>query len=378
MALTNLAAETQELKLWAKEVMRVARKKSEIEKFVGSGEDAMVQKVTELRTDVKGTKAIITLVPNLNATPVVGDATLTGNEASLVGYDQEIVIDQVRQGLKSAGRMTDKKSILNFRKTARNALGQWLSEMIDTMAFLKLSSLPYSRKLDGGTYSGSAGYRLEDLAFANAGGTVPTGRRVVSLQGSAGSAPVWQSGFAATGTLRKLTYADVVNLKAIAKEEGIKPVYKEGVGDLYYLFVTPTGMSQLKLDADFIANVRHAGIRGDKNSLFAGTTSYVMVDGVMVIESFYVFHTRGAAAPNKMGSAGTQEGQRALLCGAQALGYCDLGDPLWDEADVTDYGNQPGIGISKILGFEKFKFKGSWRDAANLQDYGVICVDTAL
>ena len=104
------------------------------------------------------------------------------------------------------------------------------------------------------------------------------------------------------------------------------------------MFVTPQQMAKLKLDSDFLANVRNAGVRGMDNSLFAGTTS-VMVDGVMIHEYRHVFNTVGASSGSKWGSGGTVNGARALFCGAQALGMADIGAPEMVE-EVFDYKNQ--------------------------------------
>jgi N4-gp56 family major capsid protein len=165
-------------------------------------------------------------------------------------------------------------------------------------------------------------------------------------------------------------------LKAHAKDNYIRGIKGTGGDEVYHLFMTPQGMAQLKLDADFIANVRHAGVRGDKNSLFKGTNS-VMVDGMIIHEFRHVFDTRGAASGSKMCASGTTEGQRMLLCGAQALGMADLGAAYWDE-DYFDYNNQPGIACGKIFGFLKPQFKGNPANPTLLEDFGVITVDTAL
>lgn len=376
MALTNLASgTTEELKLWAKDLWKVARRKSFAEKFTGDGANSIIQRVREFKSDNKGAKAVITLVPDLTGDGVTGDYQLTGNEQNITAYDQVIQVDQLRAGMKSAGRMPERKALVDFRKTARDQLGYWLANRRDQMTFLALSGIPFTKNND---YTNRAtlatGLNLGDLAFA-ADVAAPTNKRVVALIGTNTISD--ESGFATTGTLRKLTYADVVNLKAIAKERGIRGVTTEGGDEVYHLFLTPTGMAQLKLDPDFIANVRHAGVRGPANDLFVGTND-VLVDGVVIHEFNYVVSTRGAASGSRMGSTGTQHGQRALLCGAQALGVADIGDPYWDEADVNDYNNQFGIGIGKIFGMRKTKFKGSWDDPTNVQDFGVLCVDTAI
>jgi len=148
------------------------------------------------------------------------------------------------------------------------------------------------------------------------------------------------------------------------------------------MFVTPQQMANLKLDTDFIANVRNAGVRGSSNSLFAGTSS-LMVDGVMIHEFRHVFNTSGAttgtsgnagAAGYKWGANADVVGGRALFCGAQALALADIGLPEMVE-DTFDYGNQSGISVGKIFGLRKPKYNSDI--SGSVQDFGVICLDTA-
>jgi hypothetical protein len=171
-------------------------------------------------------------------------------------------------------------------------------------------------------------------------------------------------------------------LKAYAKDQYIRGIRGAGNQETYHMFVTPSQMANLKLDADFIANVRNAGVRGASNSLFAGSSS-LMVDGVMIHEFRHVFNTSGAttgassnagAAGYKWGADASIVGGRALFCGAQALALADIGLPEMVE-DTFDYGNQSGISVGKIFGFRKPKYNSDI--TGDVQDFGVICLDTA-
>ena len=63
-----------------------------------------------------------------------------------------------------------------------------------------------------------------------------------------------------------------------------------------------------------------------------------------------------------------------LFCGAQALGYADIGAPDWVEKGF-DYDNQQAIATGKIVGFKKPVFKSQKTNTQ--EDFGVICVDMA-
>ena len=173
-----------------------------------------------------------------------------------------------------------------------------------------------------------------------------------------------------------------MDLKAYAKDNYIRGVRGAGNDEMFHLFVTPQVMADLKLDSDFLANVRNAGIRGPQSSLFAGSSS-LMVDGVMVHEFRHVFDTSGATSgsSSNAGSAGYKWGANAdvngsacLFCGAQALAMADIGLPEMVE-DNFDYGNQNGISIGKIFGLRKPKYQSDHNSA--VEDFGVIRLDVA-
>ena len=371
MSTTNFALLTDEQKTtWARDFWRGARENSFLSKFTGKGHNAMIQSIDQLTKSEKGTRAVLTLVADLEGDGVAGDGTLEGNEEAMKAYDTVIQIDQLRHANRLEGRMADQKSIVTFRDQSKDKLSYWMGDRLDQMGILTLSSLPYTLNMDGSTRASTT---LSQLEFAPDDAVAPSANRCVHLKSSGITAGTGYS--AADGVLTALTYADIVNLKAFAKDNKIRGIKGTGNQEVYHLFTTPLGMAKLKLDPDFIANVRHAGVRGEKSSLFAGTNS-VMVDGVIIHEFGHIFDTRGAASGSKMGSSGNDNGQRALLCGAQAMGMADLGHPTWDE-DYFDYNNQPGIAIGKIFGFLKPQFKGNLSSPTTKEDFGVVTVDTA-
>lgn len=377
MALTNFAALTNEQKTaWAMETWSHARNMAFINRFVGKGTNSLIQRITELKKDEKGARAVMTLVADLLNDGVTGDYNLEGNEEELKAYDHVIQMDQLRNANVLEGRMADQKSIVNFRKESKDKLAYWLADRLDQMAFLTLSSIPYTRSNTGALRPvKTTGQNLGDLEFAPDLAAAPTANRGFHLTSGGINTG---SGFTATdGSLVPLSYSSLLRIKAAAKDKYIKGIRGKGGDEVYHMFVTPEGMADLKLDTDFIANVRHAGVRGDKNSLFAGTDS-VMVDGLIIHEFRHVFNTRNAASGDGFGvTNGDDVGQRALLCGAQSLGMADIGPGYWDEDDF-DYNNRPGIAYGKILGFTKPQFKGNPFDPDTKDDFSVMCIDTAL
>lgn len=371
--LTNFASlTTEQLTAWSRDFWRVARNASFINKFAGSGPNAMVQRISELTKSDKGTRAVFTLIAEAQGDGITGDNTMEGNEEALRAYDMVVNIDQLRFANRIQGRMADQKSVVNFREASRDILAYQMADRIDQLAFLTLSGVAYSKKTNGATRAvlPGAGQNLTDLEFA-ADVSAPTTNR--HLRWVAASTALATGATASVVATDYMSYRAIVELKTFAKDHYVRGI-RQGNDEVYHLFVTPKQMAKLKLDADFLANVRNAGVRGDANSLFAGTTS-VMVDGVMVHEYRHVYNTSGAASGSKWGASGTVDGARALFCGAQALAMADIGPPQMVE-DVFDYQNQSGISIGKIFGFKKPKFRSDYDSA--VEDFGVICLDTAI
>lgn len=381
MALTNFASLTSnQLTAWSRDFWQVARNMSFINQFAGSGQNAMVQRITELTKNEKGTKAVITLLADMTGDGVTGDNTLEGNEEALRAYDITVELDQLRFANRIAGRLADQKSVVNFREQSRDALAYAMADRMDQLAFLTLSGIAYTSKTNGAlrTTSGTTGLELVDLEFAS-DVSAPTTNRHRRWDATSG---LVAGDTTATAAADKISYECIVNLKAYAKDNYIRGLRGAGNEEVFHLFLTPQQMASLKLDSDFLANVRNAGVRGSSNSLFAGTSS-LMVDGVMVHEFRHVFSTEGAtagtsanagAAGYKWGADADVNGARALFCGAQALAMADIGNPEIVE-DTFDYSNQAGISIGKIFGLRKPKYNSDYN--SGVEDFGVIALDTA-
>ena len=373
---TNFGLLTDEQKTtWGRDLWRIARNNSFLDAFTGSGINAMVQKVNYLTKSEKGTRAVISLLQDLNGDGIVGDSQLEGFEEAMNSFEMVIQIDQLRNANRIAGRMADQKSIINFRENSRDVLAYWLADRMDQMAFLTLSGVAYTQTTNGVARTvNPSGQNLGDLDFA-ADVTAPT--RAVSWDGTSIAASTFADVAAAatidiagTGTA---SYKMIVELRAKARDEFLRGVKGEQGNELYHMFVTPQAMKSLKLDTDFLANVRNAGVRGGSNPLFAGSASY-LVDGVMIHEFRHTYHTSVVAS----GDTNPTKQARALFCGAQAMAFADIGAPNWVE-DNYDYQNQSGISVSKIFGMKKSVFKQgptvSGTPADLLLDHGLMTVD---
>lgn len=379
MANTNFSSLTSEqLTIWSRDFWRVARNMSFINQFAGSGPNAMVQRISELTQSEKGARAVITLLADMTGDGVVGDNTLEGNEEALRAYDIVVQLDQLRFANRLAGRLADQKSVVNFREHSRDALAYAMADRIDQLAFLTLSGIDYSLKNSGAARSVlSSGQNLDDLAFSS-DVTAPTSNRHRRVSGT----DITGGDVTAITSSDTLSYKNIVQLKAYAKDNYIRGIRGAGNEEIYHMFVSPQVMADLKLDSDFLANVRNAGVRGPNNELFSGSSS-LMVDGVMIHEFRHVFNTANAttgtsanagAAGYKWGADADVNGSACIFAGAQALAMADIGLPEIVE-DTFDYGNQNGISIGKIFGLKKPKYNSDYNGST--EDFGVIRLDVA-
>jgi N4-gp56 family major capsid protein len=363
MAVTNFGKLTDEQKtVWAMEFWKQAREQAFITRFLGTGPNSLIQHITELKKTEKGTRAVITLLADLEGDGVVGDRTLEGNEESPKAYDKVITVDQMRNGEKLEGRMADQASVVNFRENARDTLAYWAANRLDQLAFLTLAGRSYAYHTDGRLRIGSDLINLDFAADLKA----PSAKRVGRWDSAAKEFIVGDGQNTVTAADTP-TWELFVQLHAYAQENHIRGVNRGGE-ETYHAFLSPTAMSRLKLDPTYLQNLRHATSKGANEKLFSGGS--VNIDGIVLHTFRHVPNTRLAQIGSKFGASGDVDGCQILFCGAQALAFAQIGKPGWDEVPF-DYNAQPGIAIHQIIGFLKPQFPTQYSGGSE-EDHGVI------
>jgi N4-gp56 family major capsid protein len=377
MALTNFAALTQEqLTLWQRDLWKQARIHSFMNRFMGDGPNSMIQRISQLKKDQKGSRAVITLLADLVGDGVAGDRQLEGNEEAMQVFDQVIRIDQLRHATRHLGRMADQKSVVEFRRNAKDVLSYWHANRHDQIAFLTLSGVGYAVHNNGAPRVGSD---LVNLEYAADVKPLTANRRLrwngttklletngATTSVAAADTPMWEM---------------FVQLKAYAKTQRIRGVNVDGE-ETYHVFLSPLAMAKLKLDPTYQLNLRHAQEKGGKNPLFTGNE--VKIDNLFIHEHLNVFNTSGASGSvlipkggplhSKWGATGDVDGCQVLFCGAQSMGFADIGDPYWDE-EGYDYSNSQGISVGKISGFLNPQFMSPV--TGSVENHGMLSVYVA-
>lgn len=365
MAATNFGAlSTAEVRAWSSKIWMAGRDSNFwfSNGFIGEGQGNVIERVTELTETKRGRVCTMNLVADMQGDGVVGDNLMEGNEESLSNDTIEIRIDQLRHGVRSAGRMQEQATVIRFRAQGKDKLGFWMGDKLDELMFLTISGVSYSTKLDGSSRASTS--QLPQLTFASDVSAPTSGRKYYA--GSATS----------TATLTasdKMTWNLIVNVQAYAKRKRMKPI-RSGGREYYAMVMSTEQMRDLKTDNTYQTLVSKAGPRGDNSKLFTGAVA--VVEGVILYDHQKVYNTLGLASSSKWGSGGTVDGAQALLLGAQALGFAQLGNVDWAESDNTDYGNRPGIAVGRIVGIVKPAWKSLF-DSNTRQDFGVMSVYTA-
>lgn len=366
MADTNFGALTSEQKtVWERDVWKNGRNANFFSRFVG-GAGAMVHRITELTQDERGSRAVMTLVADLEGDGVVGDNELEGNEEAIKAYDRVVNIDQMRHANKSKGRMAEQGSVVRFREQSRDVLGYWAGDRLTQLMFLTLSGVAYSLNPDSTARVGS---QFPSLSFAG-DVAAPSTNRYFNWEGTTTDTLI--AGNTATVAAGDTPTFDMLTLmKAKAQENLLKPI--RGEGDMagmesYFVFMTPGGMAELKKDDRFHQALRDAMPRTPNNPLFKGANVYY-IDGMAIYVHNHVVHSA------TWGSGSNVAGQAVLMCGAQAIGFADIGMGEWVEKSF-DYDSKPGISYSKICGLHKPQFMSATTGA--VEDFGVIRVNTAV
>jgi N4-gp56 family major capsid protein len=370
MALTNFAALSDEqLTVWSRRFWSEARNRSFVMPFAGDSENAMIQRITELTQTNSGNRCVITLVNEATGDGIVGDNQAKGNEEALGQDDNVVLYDQIRFAHANTGRMADQKAVVKFRNVAKDQIANRHQQVMDELAFLTLSGVAYTFKPDGTTRVGSQLSQLEYAADVSA----PTAARHRRWDATSG---LVAGDTSAVDTPDTPTWEMLVDIKAYAQNTYLKPIRTDDGIDVWNVFLSVDGMAALKKDDNFLAAWKDARERGESNPIFKGTPHGgkrgIYIDGLNIMEYRNVFH------PSTWGSGGNISGQRILVCGAQALGFADpmgIGAPGWDE-EKDDYNNRYGIAGRKVYGFKKPTFFNTYTQS--VEDFGVLCVDTAV
>lgn len=334
-------------------------KKSYFEKkFVGTDENSVIQRKTELESDA-GDRVSFDLSVQLRGQATEGDARLEGKEENQKFYTDEVVIDQTRHAVSAGGRMTRKRTSHNLRGNARRLLSDYWARFCDEMMFIYLSgargsNLDFLFPLD---WQGRAGNAIQ-----------PPDAGHLLYGGDATSKATLEAADVMTREVIERASVKAQMLQAQDPEAAnMVPVSIDG--ESHYVCVMspfqaynlrtsegPTGWLEIQKAA--------AAAEGSKNKIFRG--------GLGMIDNVVLHRHERAIRFSDYGAGSNVAAARALFMGRQAgvVAYGTTGGMRWDWKETKkDYDNEPAVASGAIFGFKKTRF--------NNRDFGVLSIDTA-
>ena len=342
----------------------VGRKSYFNKKFMGVGEESQtpIQMLPSLEND-QGDTISYDLVMQLKMKPIQGDNILRGKEEDLKFYTDSLLIDQMRGGVNTGGKMTRKRTIHDLRKIARVRQSDWWSRLFDETLFMYLS----------GARGVNADF-IEDTSF-----TGYAGNSLVAPDAS----HILYGGVA--GSKGALASTDKMNLtlieRAVARAEtmgrgtsgtpAIQPVMIDGE-EHYVLVMHPWCEFDVRTNA-----TTGQWLDIQKSAAAADGRNSPIFKGALGLHNNVILHKhRGAIRFSDYG-AGAVAAARNLFMGRQAavVAFGSPGTGLrfdWNE-ELEDRGNQVVITTASIFGVKKTAFS----IAGTSTDFGVLSLDTA-
>lgn len=348
MASTSYGVNAAEaVKLWRKKLAREALKATWIGKFTGESDDSLIQIFDETGKG-SGDRVTVILRMQLTGDGVLGDGTLEGNEESLATYTDNLLINQLRHGVRSAGKMSEQRIPFKHREEAMMGLKDWWAGRLDVSFFNQIG-----------------------------GNLTQADTRYTGLNATLGPSTGFQMWPAAITTDETLGSTNTFTLDlidtAVATAKTLTPVIRPVMVNgnaMYVLFLHPWQVKSMRTNTSTgqWLDIQKAAVQGDgskSNPIFTGALG--VYNNVIIHEAVRV--PFGANSTTKAKVASTR---RAVMCGAQsaAIGFGEdysFNKFDWNE-ELFDYGNQLGVEAGAIWGIKKLQF--------NSLDFSTIVIST--
>lgn len=357
--------------IWQKALYKNVKDNLFFKKFMGTGDDNIIQIKEDLKKD-KGDTITVPITYKLTGNGVVDDGEMEGNEEAITAYSDSIVISQVRNAVRMTGELDEQTNVYNMRDDAKGKLSMWAQEYLERQFFHKLGGVNNVLLTDvAGNVVGTR------AAWSNAPTQVPTADTAAGY-GDRYLCADYTNGADSLASTDLITPELISRAKVKASQRQsngapkMRPIKVNGL-DHYVLFVHPWQAFDLRNNATFAQAQRDAAPRGLDNPIFTGALG--MWDNVIIHEHEYVpyLDISSTAGHNfNAAAAGTDFSAdcfRALLCGAQAAVWANTSKSFMMREKDFDYGNKVGHSTGILGGVQKVTFNGV--------DYGVLCVDTA-
>ena len=344
MAQTSYGVNAPEaVKLWRKTLFEEALKATWVGKFLGEGSDSILQLLDDTGKSA-GDRVTTTLRMQLGADGVVGDGTLEGNEEALITYTDNLLINQLRNAVRSGGKMSDQRIPWSVREEAMTGLADWFAARFDFGFFNQVC--------------GNVSQPLIQYTGLNAPIAPDANHRVTVTAHTTDQT---------LDSTDKFVLGHIDQAVAAAKlaTPVIRPIMVNGEAK-YVAVLHPNCVTDLRSNTNTgqWLDIQKAAVTGDgsaRNPIYTGALGEY--NGCVLHES-----TRIPNGSNSSSGVAVANTRRNVLMGAQAavigFGQGQSMDAMdWAE-ELFDYGNQLGVAANCIFGIKKSQY--------NSADYGTM------
>lgn len=351
MAVTAFGTnDAQTVKIWSSLTMREALKKTLMHKFLGSGKDSIIQRLTELEKSA-GDTIKYDLLMQMTGDGIKGDNRMRDNEEALVYYQDSVAIDQLRNA-HAFRRMSQQRTLHDMRSDAKTNLAEWFAGTYDEYMFDYLC---------GNT----------NRSHANTGLAPDSDHYIMSGDVSKTGVIATDEGNLSNNDQFQLADMDYAKEAALTLTPPIRPVKIDG-GEYYVVVLHTHSVTDLRLDIANSAYVSwpdiqmYANKRGLSNPIFSGSLG--VYNGMVLYDSTRIYSPVSNVRRNLF--LGAQAGVFAMGSAYDSIEKERVGkDNLMSWFEQTDdYGNEKGISVGCIFGMKGTRF--------NSKDFGKIVISS--
>lgn len=347
------------VKKWSgKLFLETAKKSYWDQRFVGEGENNIIQKKTDLESDA-GDKISFDLSVQLRGKPTQGDNRVKGTEENLKFYTDEVIIDQTRKTVSAGGKMTRKRSVHNLRQVAKDRLSDYWAMYIDELYFMYMAGArgineDFIETLD---FTGHAGNAMQ----------APDSYHLIYGGDATSKATIDAADTMSRMVIERASVKARMMRALDPKTANMMPVNVNSEKH-YVCLMSPFQEHDLRnetgergwLDVQKAA----AGAEGKNSPIFKG--------GIGMINKVVLHSHESVVRFGDYGAGSNVKAARALFMGRQAgvLAFGTAGGTrfTWKE-EMDDFDNEPVVCAGTIIGVKKTRFNG--------RDFGVLSIDTA-
>lgn len=301
----------------------------------------MLRNVVKRRNDLDGDKKRgstirVYNVAQLSKGGVYGDALISGTAENLQTFTQDVLIDQIRKTVRSDGKLSEKRVLMEFRPTAKSTLADWFSVFLDescTVALVGENTFVNSYvNFSSGAFGSVMGNALQST----------DGNHTIYAGNATSNATAANSGNSVT--------AQLLTLLSIEAEQTVDPPLRQikmKDPDIKFLGLFDQNIKgQLAYDSDWRQAMEQAAPRSMKNEVLRGSIGNY--GGIEIVTYNRAFRPITNVA-------------YGLLLGADALNWASAQGIKWFET-YEDNNNREVVQISAMFGLAPTYFNGSKRN----------------